>query len=54
MRFYIVDMREGEVRGTDSETTAKDYAQSEDHFVIDSRTDKWLISGLTSKKIPQV
>ena len=54
MRFYIVDTNDGEVRGTDNKTTAKEYAESEDHFVIDSETDKWLISGLTSTKIPQV
>ena len=54
MRFYIVDTLDGAVRGTDSETVAKEYAQSEDFFVIDSKTDKWLQSELSSAKIKPV
>jgi predicted Fe-Mo cluster-binding NifX family protein len=44
MRFYIVDTNDGEVRGTDSEEVANGFAQSEDFFVIDSKTDKWLVT----------
>jgi hypothetical protein len=51
MRFYIVDTNDGEVRGTDVETIAKDYAECDDFFVIDSKTDKWLTSGGSSQKI---
>ena len=54
MRFYIVDTCEGRVRGTDSEKIAKEYAQSEDFFVIDSKTDKWLQSEASSEKIKSV
>lgn len=40
-RYYITDIGEGIVFGTDSEDDAKDYATSCDFFVIDASTGKW-------------
>jgi hypothetical protein len=54
MRFYIVDTTDGTVRGTDDEKIAKEYAESEEFFVIDSKTDKWLMSGGSSQKLCSV
>lgn len=41
-RFYITDLFEGAIVGTDSKTVAKCFAESEDHFVVDSHTGVWL------------
>ena len=42
-RYYIVDPHvEGTVTGTNDETEARDFSQSEKYFVIDSETGKWL------------
>lgn len=41
-RFYVTDTFDGCIKGTDDESVAKDYAQSEDFFVLDTQTGKWL------------
>ncbi len=41
-RFYITSLMNGAILGTDSETTARDYAVSEDYFVVDTETGLWL------------
>ena len=40
--YYITDLFEGAVFGTDSEAEAEQFAASEDHFVVDSRTGEWV------------
>ncbi len=41
-RYYISDLANGIVAGTDSEQTARDFAQSEEYFVVDTKTGKWV------------
>ena len=41
-RFYIADLFNGHVVGTNDEAKAADYASSEDYFVVDSQTGEWL------------
>lgn len=41
-RYYISDLENGNVAGTDSEQTARDFAQSEEYFVVDTKTGQWL------------
>lgn len=41
-RYYITDTMNGMVQGTDSQTVARDFANSEDYFVVDSDTGLWL------------
>ena len=41
-RYYITDLFEGQIVGTDSDEDAESYAQSEDFFVVDSTTGEWL------------
>lgn len=43
-RFYITDLHEGLVFGSDSEEEAKQFSLSEDYFVVDSQEGKWLTS----------
>lgn len=41
-RFYITDMTEGEVFGTNSPSTADEFRASPDHFVVDAEQGEWL------------
>lgn len=43
-RFYITDLTQGSVLGTDSLEDANNYSLSEDHFVVDTGTGEWLPS----------
>lgn len=44
-RYYITDLYEGAVRGTDNPEAAKSYAEVEDYFVVDAVTGEWLQPG---------
>ena len=44
-RFYITDLLEGTVVGTDDEAVAKNFADSADYFVVDAEEGRWLQSG---------
>lgn len=46
-RYYVTDINDGTVKGTDDEETAISYSFSEEHFVVDTKTGKWLIEGLS-------
>jgi hypothetical protein len=41
-RFYITNINDGTVAGTNDESLANDYAQSQDYFVIDTTNNLWL------------
>ena len=41
-RFIIVNTFEGLVQGTNDESVAHDYSLSEDHYVVDVQTGRWL------------
>jgi hypothetical protein len=41
-RFYITDLFEGEIRGTNDELCAKTHAECLDYYVVDSDTGEWL------------
>lgn len=41
-RYYITDLYDGRVYGTDSSEDAQAYAESEDYFVVDTVDGKWL------------
>lgn len=41
-RYYITDLYEGKICGTDSSPTAHNYAICEDFFVVDTASGKWL------------
>lgn len=43
-RFYITDTMNGEVLGTDDIAFAKETAQCEDYFVVDTLHSEWLLS----------
>lgn len=43
-RFYVTDLFEGQIIGTDDPKVAADFAKSEEHFVVDTETGKWLTS----------
>lgn len=35
-RFYITDLCDGTVKGTNNSKVARDFANSDDHFVVDT------------------
>ena len=41
-RFYVTDLHQGLICGTDDAETARDFSASEDYFVVDTETGKWL------------
>lgn len=41
-RYYITDLNEGAVLGTDNIEVANDLAASEDHFVVDTANGEWV------------
>ena len=51
-RYYITDMVVGQVVGTDFDDVAKEFAESEDCFVVDSDTGVWLLGGDKTEDIP--
>jgi len=42
-RFYIIHANYGEVLGTDDESVAKYWSDSEEDYVIDATDNKWLM-----------
>lgn len=41
-RFYVTDLNNGSVSGTDDPDLAADISLSEDFFVVDSESGMWL------------
>ena len=41
-RYYITNLHEGDVEGTNDNQVAIDFAASEDYFVVDSERGEWL------------
>lgn len=47
-RYYITDLHEGHIVGTDDEEKARELSTSEDYFVLDASTGEWMnIDGRT-------
>lgn len=43
-RFYVTDLFDGCIKGTNSEQVASDFASCEDYYVVDTETNQWLTS----------
>ena len=52
-RFYVTDLHEGLVFGTNSEEDAENLSKSEDYFVVDSENGTWLTSNGATVDIDQ-
>ena len=50
-KYYITDLFEGVIVGTDSDEDAEDIAASEKHFVVDTSTGEWLLADGTRQRI---
>lgn len=50
-RYYITDLHMGSIVGTNEEKIAKDFASSEDHFVVDVQENLWLITNGVSEEV---
>lgn len=50
--YYIVSLDDGDVRGTNDDNVAGDYAASEDFIVIDAELGEWLQATGNSADIP--
>ena len=53
-KYYITDLFEGAIVGTDSDEDAESMAASEEHFVVDTSTGEWLTSDGTRQKIEAI
>jgi len=52
-RYYITDLYDGDVKGTNDFETANNYAECEDYFVIDVEANEWMISGNENRPIAE-
>lgn len=41
-QYYITDLYDGRIYGTDSSDDARAYAECEDYFVVDTADGEWL------------
>jgi hypothetical protein len=41
-RYYITDLMDGSVRGTDDTNIARHFAESEDNYVVEPATNSWI------------
>lgn len=53
-QFYITDLFEGSIRGTNIESVAVNYSTSEDYFVVDADSNEWLQADGTRVKIEEI
>jgi hypothetical protein len=53
-RYYITDMLECTVCGTDSDEDAEFLSASDEHFIVDTSTGEWLTSNGARQKIEQL
>jgi hypothetical protein len=52
--YYVTDLLEGAIFGTDSDEEAKNLATSEEYFVMDSSTGEWLLADGTRQNIDRL
>jgi hypothetical protein len=53
-RYYITNLFEGCIKGTNDSEVASSYAESEDYFVVDTQTGEWLKSGAEKVKVEAI
>ena len=53
-RFYITDLFNGCISGTDSEEDANNFASCEDYFVVDTKTGKQLVSSGEERDVEEI
>ena len=52
--FYIFDLFEGGIFGTDDEVKAEAYALSEDHFVVNTKTNERYTSSGEKQRVEEI
>ena len=53
-RFYITDLYDGCIKGTDDPEAARAFAECEDYFVVDAETGSWLTSAQSDVEIEEI
>lgn len=53
-RYYITDVHQSNILGTDNRDVAADLAQSEDFFVVDTETGEWMQTDEALEPIKEV
>ena len=53
-RFYITGLYGNSIRGIDSEDQAKEYAEFDNFFVVDTLHGLWLRPGNTSEEVTKI
>lgn len=48
-RYYITDLYDGSIKGTNEESVARGCAVSEDYFVVDTKDGTWLQGDTTDE-----
>lgn len=52
-RYYIADIAGGEVIGTDNVAVAKEFANSDENFVIDTVSNEWILDSINRQTIKE-
>lgn len=52
-RYYIADIAGGEVIGTDNIAVAKEFANSDENFVIDTVSNEWILDSINRQTIKE-
>jgi hypothetical protein len=53
-RYYITDLFDGKIVGTDDICVAINSSSCEDYFVVDTHTNEWLLSDGTREQIQEM
>lgn len=53
-RYYITDLFDSVVRGTNSENAAKEYSQLDEYFVVDTERGVWITSPISEEEITEI
>jgi len=53
-RYYITNVYEGVIDGTNSPNVAKEFSLDEDYFVVDSEAGEWLRPDGTQNSVKDV
>ncbi len=50
-KYYIIDLYDGAVKGTDDTELAKEAAECEDFYVVEADTGLWLLADGLSQQV---
>lgn len=53
-RYYVTDISDGTIKGTNDTVVATSLAECEDFFVVDTSTGQWLLSDGSMQNVIEI